>query len=175
MNSTTTTTTSTRWRDYHQRADAVRTLLAGLDADAEELPWDDALAAVFLDRDDLLEALHAVWTRRVLGRVDMELEIGSGTPRESVETAWRATYDDLTALRNLLDRHADSVVARRCVAGEHRLLAVAAGLATLSDPTERSARIGAALVDDLRPLPTETRSPHRSGWLRMFRHAPAAA
>src|SRR5687768_18426482 len=108
------------WQSYHLRADAVRGVLARLDR-STELPWDDDLAAVFLDPDDLLEALHAVWTRRLLARVDLELEQGSGTPRQSVEEAWRATRTQPAALRALLDHHADTDVARRCVAREHRL------------------------------------------------------
>lgn len=175
------TTTSHRtgrsggWDRYHQRADAVRAVLAELDrAPRADLPWNDELAAVFLDRDDLLEALHAVWTRRLLARVDLELEIGTGTPRESVEKALRATAEALPALRALLDQNAGSEVSRRCVAGEHRLLAVAAGLATLSDPAPYSARRGAALVTELLPSAPASRPTKRLPWLRALRHAPTA-
>ena len=174
---TTRTTTSGRsWEAYHHRAQAVRSVLAELDAThSDELPWDDELAQDFLDRDDLLEALHAAWTRRLLGRVDLALETGTGTPEESVRAAWLATRRDLPGLRDLLDRYADSEVARRCVAGEHRLLAVAAGLATLSDPTAHSAALGAALVDSLAPAGVPSRRHSRLGWLKVFRHAPTAA
>lgn len=167
-------TTSTSWQRYHDRADALRAVLARLDtAPAGELPWDDALARVFLDPDDLLEALHAMWTRRLLGRVDVALELGSGSLREAVAEAWQAAVDELRAVRVLLDRHADTEVVRRCAAGEHRLLAVAAGLATLSDPTWHSARLGAALVADLHAPSTSSRVRRLARW-RPLRHTPAA-
>ena len=163
------------WQDYHRRTAGVQAALAALDTGATDVPWDAELAEVFHDRDDLLEALHAVWTRRLLARVDLELETGSGSLHDTVEDAWRATADELTALRSLLDRQAGTDVAARCVAGEHRLLAVAAGLATLSDPVARSSQIGADLVRTFagpRPEPLPTK---RFTWLRAFRHAPTAA
>ncbi|CAA9363572.1 MAG: hypothetical protein AVDCRST_MAG47-381 [uncultured Nocardioidaceae bacterium] len=172
------------WQSYHLRADAVRGVLARLDGSLSSpgslaLPWDDALASVFLDPDDLLEALHGVWTRRLLARVDLELETGTGTPRQSVETAWRATRTQLPALRTLLDRYADTDVAQRCVTGEHRLLAVAAGLATLSDPAPRSAGRGAELVASLQQkrTPTRHRRTHTQRLSRLLgcRHGFAAA
>ena len=68
----TTTRTSSSWQGYHLRAGAVRGVLDRLDrGHLTDLPWDDDLAAVFLDRDDLLEALHGVWTRRLLARVEL--------------------------------------------------------------------------------------------------------
>ena len=174
-----TTQQSTRaggWQGYHLRAGAVNEVLARLDR-SSELPWDERLAAVFDDRDDLLEALHAVWTRRLLARVDLALETGTGTPRQSVEEAWRSTQAELPALRALLDRYEGTEVARRCSAGEHRLMAVAAGLATLSDPAPRSARIGAELVSGLRPSAPRHRRPrpHRFSRLLGCRHLSAAA
>ena len=167
------------WQSYHLRSEAVKGVLARLDRSTGSvgLPWDDDLASVFVDPDDLLEALHAVWTRRLLARVDLELEMGTGTPRGSVETAWRATRTQLPALRALLDRYADTDVAQRCVAGEQRLMAVAAGLATLSDPAPRSARLGAELVATFRrPTTRHRRAPrHRFSRLLGCRHGSAAA
>jgi hypothetical protein len=160
------------WQAYHERAAAVRGVLAALDdVPRPTLPWDGSLATVFAGRDDLLEALHAVWTRRLLGRVDLELEIGAGTLHESVETAWRATCGDLPALRALLDQYTDTEVGRRCVAAEHRLLAVAAGLATLSDPSAYSARLGAALVEAFGTRPPVGSRTRRFPWLRPLRRA----
>ena len=167
---------SSGWESYHLRADAVKGVLARLERSIE-LPWDDDLASVFLDPDDLLEALHAVWTRRLLARVDLALETGTGTPRQSVEEAWRGTRAQLPALRALLDRYEGTEVARRCAAGEHRLMAVAAGLATLSDPAPHSARIGAELVSGFRPSAPRHRRPrpHRFSRLLGCRHLSAAA
>ena len=177
--STTTRTAANGWESYHQRAGAVQDVLTRLPRHrGSALPWDDALATVFDDRDDLLEALHGVWTRRLLARVDLALEVGAGdTPRQSVESAWRTTVRELPALRALLDEYADTEVARRCVSGEHRLMAVAAGLATLSDPTSHSVRRGAELVSSIHPAPAPHRraTSHRLGWLRGCRHVTAAA
>ena len=167
-------TSSASWQRYHRRADAVRTVLAQLDrTPSTELPWDERLGEVFLDPDDLLEALHAVWTRRLLGRVDVALELGSGSPRHAVEEAWRATRQDFPALRALLDRYAGTEVAARCVAAEHRLLAVAAGLAALSDPAPIAARTGAELAASLSAA-TAMPGSRRFPWLRPLRSSPTA-
>lgn len=176
---TTTRDDDNGWQRYHRRAQAVQDVLARLPRHgAPTLPWDDDLAAVFGEPAELLEALHGVWTRRLLARIDLALEMGTGTPQQSVEAGWQATADALPTLRALLDRYADSEVVHRCAAGEQRLMAVAAGLATLSDPAPYSARLGAGLVAGLQTAPPTSHrrtSGHRFGWLRGCRHVSAAA
>jgi hypothetical protein len=138
---------SNAWDIYHRRATALRGVIADLDRSrSSELPWDDELAAVFDDADDLLVALHDVWNRRLAGRVDLALEIDEHESEESVALAWREVADELAGVRRVLDGQTDNPALRHSVRQEHRLLAVAAGLATIGDPLSRSAEAGARLV-----------------------------
>ena len=143
---------SIAWDTYHRRATALRRVVADLDGSGSSTlpPWDDGLAAVFDDQDDLLVALHDVWTRRLAGRVDLALEIDEHEARESVALAWREVADELAGVRRVLDRHADNPVLLPSQRQEHRMLAVAAGVATINDPPSRSAAAGERLVARIR-------------------------
>ncbi len=142
---------STAWDTYHRRASALRRVIADLDrAGSSTLPWNDELAVVFDDPDDLLVALHDVWARRLAGRVDLALEIDEQESGESVALAWREVADELPGVRRVLDRQADNPVLRHSASQEHRMLAVAAGDATISDPLSHSAAAGARLVVRIR-------------------------
>ena len=138
---------SIAWDTYRRRATALRRVIADLDrSGSPTLPWNEELAAIFDDPDDLLVALHDVWTRRLEGRVDLALEIDEQDSVESVALAWREVADELPGVRRVLDRQADNPVLRHSERHEHRLLAVAAGYATISDPLSRSAGAGERLV-----------------------------
>jgi hypothetical protein len=142
---------SIAWDTYHRRATALRGVIAELDrSGSSTLPWDDELAAVFDDPDDLLVALHDVWTRRLAGRVDLALEIDEHASAESVALAWREVADELAGVRRLLDRQADNPALRHSQRQEYRMLAVAAGAATIGDPLSRSAAEGQRLVSRIR-------------------------
>ena len=142
---------SIAWDTYHRRATALRRVIADLDrSGSSTLPWNDELAAVFQDPDDLLLALHDVWTRRLAGRVDLALEIDDHESGESVALAWLEVADELSGVRRVLDRQADNPVLRHSWRQEHRLLAVAAGFATIGDPLSRSAAAGERLVERIR-------------------------
>jgi hypothetical protein len=142
---------SIAWDTYHRRATALRGVVADLDrSGSSTLPWNDELAAVFEDPDDLLLASHDVWTRRLAGRVDLALEIDDHDSGESVALAWLEVADELSGVRRVLDRQADNPVLRHSWRQEHRLLAVAAGFATIGDPLARSATAGERLVERIR-------------------------
>jgi hypothetical protein len=142
---------SIAWDNYRRRATALRRVIADLDrSGSSTLPWGDELAAVFDDRDDLLVALHDAWTRRLTGRVDLALEIDEHPPGASVALAWHEVADELAGVRRVLDRQADNPVLRSSERQEHRLLAVAAGVATINDPLPRSAAAGVRLVARIR-------------------------
>jgi len=139
------------WDTYRRRATALRHVIADLDrSGSSTLPWDDELAAVFEDPDDLLVGLHDVWTRRLAGRVDLAMEIDEHESAESVALAWREVADELAGVRRVLDRQADNPALRRSLRQEHRTLAIAAGLATINDPASRSAAAGERLVARIR-------------------------
>jgi hypothetical protein len=142
---------STAWDTYHHRATALRSVIADLDrSGSSTLPWDDELATAFDNPDDLLVALHDLWTRRLAGRVDLALEIDEHESAESVALAWREVADELPGVRRVLDRNEDDPVLRDSERHEHRLLAVAAGAATIGDPPSRSAAAGERLVARIR-------------------------
>jgi hypothetical protein len=143
------TGTNAAWATVHTRSAALREVVRLLDA-GRPLPWDAATAVVFSDRDDLLKALHELWSRRLNGRIDVALETDDHQLRESVARAWIETVDDLHGVRRVLDAHADEPALRQLERTEHRAVAVAAGLATFADPIAHSATTGAQFVATLR-------------------------
>lgn len=142
---------STAWENYHRRAEALRHVVKDLDRSGSSTPpWDEDLAARFDGPDDLLVALHDLWSRRLAARVDLALEIDEHGPEESVALAWREVADELSGVRRVLDQHDDNPALSRSERQEHRMLAVSAGLATIGDPASRSAAAGARLVARIR-------------------------
>lgn len=149
---------SEAWENYHRRAAAVHDVAVWLDRSrGDQPPWNPTLATAFESPGDLLVALHDLWSRRLLARVDMELENHHGPPAESVAIAWHATAATLPGVRRVLDAHIDHPALESSELSEHRLLAVAAGYAGLAQPVESAAREGRLLVAALR------RSPGRTG------------
>ena len=135
------------WERHHERAAVTRQVLAQLDAAVgADLPWSAPAAAVFDGPDDLLRALHDIWSRRLLARVDNALELAGALDVDVVVEAWRRQRDAMPGLRSLLDHHVDHPALARGQLVEHRMLAVAAGLAALDDAWDRSARVGRELV-----------------------------
>lgn len=144
---------SSTWNTYHQRAAALRDVVATIEANpGNDLPWPDIAAETFRDHDDLLVALHDLWTRRLEGRIDLMLETDDGQLGESVAKAWHAVAGELPGIRALLDRYADHPSLRHHESSEHRLVAVAAGLATLADPVNLAAQAGRAFVTRARQV-----------------------
>lgn len=149
----------------HTRTAAVREVVASLDAGLP-LPGGDTGSGAFADLDDLLLALHGVWSRRLGGRIDVALETDDHSLAESVMEAWVATAADLPGVRRALDEHANRPALRQVVRHEHRTVAVAAGLATFDDHAGTSAAAGARLVSAARSRPTVPTT-RRSRWRRL--------
>ena len=168
---------SNAWDTFHRRATAIRGVVEELDATtATEPTWTDELAEVFDGPDDVLVALHDVWTRRVTARVEMALDLGQDLPAESVENAWFEVAAELPGVRRVLDAHADHQTLRRLDEHEHRLFAIAAGMVAPSDPLDYAARVGRRLVTNLRQQHVEVSVPRprlgeRMGNLIRFRAA----
>jgi hypothetical protein len=159
--------TTPAWTRVHAQAASLREVIAVLD-DGRPLP-DPAAAPVtgaFADRDELLLALHGVWSRRLHGRLDVALETDDHDLAECVRRAWLATADDLPGVRRALDEHLDAPVLQHVLRNEHRALAVAAGLATFDDPRASSAGAGARLVAETRSRTTAP-VPRPSWWRRL--------
>jgi hypothetical protein len=140
----------------HHRSSALRRVVRVVETGAP-LPWDAELAAAYGDRGTLLVALHDHWTRQLLARIDVALELGSGTPQESVALAWRSSVRDQPGVRRVLDDEAEHPVLRSA----HRYLmasvAVAAGLATFDDPASVSVAAGEGFLDSVDATTTAVR------------------
>jgi hypothetical protein len=153
---------STAWDTYHRRADALTGVVAELDRTGRtDLPWDDDLAATFRDRDDLLVALHDLWSRRLMGRLDLALELHD-IPGSATAEAWEAVAAELPGVRRVLDANADHPALARRRATELRMVALAAGVAGLGDSLQRSAARGAEFLAEAQRHELPGR---RDGWL----------
>lgn len=152
----------TTTQELHTRSASLREVVSHLDA-GRPLP---SSALGFAGRDDLLQALHGVWSRRLTGRIDLALETDDHDLEASVGQAWLLTAADLPGMRRVLDEHADDLALRHLLRVEHRTVAVAAGLATFDDPTRVSAGIGARFVAGLRRR-AETPETSMSWWRRL--------
>ena len=101
------------------------------------------------DRDALLVALQDHWSRQLLSRIDVALELGAETPEASVAVAWRSAVRDQPGVHRLLEAEAGRPALR---AGRRSLLssvAVAAGLVTFDDPVAARAAAGERLLASL--------------------------
>lgn len=139
------------WKSYHQRSAALREVVAHLDAGGATDPeWNDDLARVFGDPDGLLRALHDLWSRRLEARIEMALDVGEDLPAECVASAFFEVEAELRGVRRVLDAHAHDEALRKHEQHEHRLVAIAAGMAGPADPLPYAAAAGARLVANIR-------------------------
>jgi len=145
-------TTDSRHRSPVLRA--VREVEAGAG-----LPWDADLAVSYGSRDALLVAVHDHWSRQLLSRIDVALELGADSPEASVAMAWRSAVRDQPGVRRLLDAEADNPALRS--ARRHLLVtvAVAAGRATFDDPTSVSVAAGAQVLAAIDARPADGHRP----------------
>lgn len=143
------------WDLVHTRSASLREVTSLLDA-GRSLPL---AVPGFADRDELLQALHGAWSRRLNGRIDLALETDDQDLAVSVGHAWMLTALDLPGIRRVLDEHADLPSLQPHFRIEHRTVAVAAGLATFDDPGAVSARIGARFVASLRRRTNSVETP----------------
>ncbi|MFI0466546.1 hypothetical protein ACH347_20895 [Saccharopolyspora sp. 5N102] len=143
------------WNDFRRRQQAIQTVLD----DASRNP-SEALTQVpapFLDATDALRALQYKWTQQLTGRIGVALAETDDAPHadrvQAVTAAWRRTAEANPVLRDLLDRHEWDPVLRGDMAREHRLLAIAAGLAEHTEPADDVARVGRAFLQLVRITP----------------------
>lgn len=156
------------WNSYYQRKHAIDEVLDSARRDLQSAL--DTIPSPFTGAGELLAALHYKWMQQLNGRVEVALADTADSPHgdrvEAVTTAWRRTAATNAALRDVLDQHAEHPVLRAANAQEHRMLALAAGLAEHHEAEHDVARVGQAFLQLLRasPAPTEERS--RTGMLR---------
>lgn len=149
------------WETHHRRTALLTEVVTDLDAGAP-LPWNDALADVFGDREALLVALHGTFSRRVLARVDLALELHD-IPSASVAEAWHAVAAELPGTNRILTENADVPALAVPAAKLHRMVATAAGVATLGTSPAVAAAAGRAFVERSLHVVVPAR---RDGWLR---------
>ena len=143
------------WTDFYRRRDALDAVLRAAAGDtAAPLTYDRDL---FATEDDLLAALHYRWMQQLTGRLGLALEGGDGDRVEAVTHTWRALAAEQPVLRAVLDEH---LASRDLVDREHRLLALTAGLADLTEPSDEIAKVGAAFLALVRKTP-DTAAPAR--------------
>jgi hypothetical protein len=155
-----TTVTRNAWETYRHRAAVLRDVVAGLEQDAD-LPWSATIAEAYDDRADLLVALHDLWSRRLAARLDLAMELHD-IPEASIAEAYAAVAAELAPVRRVLDAHAHHPALAHPRANADRMIALAAGLATLADPLAVSASRGAAFRAKAARVVVPAR---RDGWL----------
>src|SRR5687767_9354538 len=114
---------STAWDNHHLRTAQLRDVIERLDRSTDgDVVWDPSSASSFADSDDLLRALHEVWSRRLTAAVDNALEV-EGSDADAVGRAWRRVADQLPGVRRALNLHADHPTLRHQELVEHQMLA----------------------------------------------------
>jgi hypothetical protein len=129
----------------------VRDVAARVDGRRDGLvPWDDELAVVFLDQDDLLVAMHARWHRILAVRIDPLIERGSSGDEFVAE--WRALADDTPGQRLAFERGVLRSTARFRQVSDRQdaALAVAAGLVPAGASPPLAAQVWRAAVSTTR-------------------------
>jgi hypothetical protein len=161
------------WTDHHRRRKALDTVLARAAADpAAPLtaagPDGADVSDVFADAEELLLALHYKWMQQLTGRVGVALAEAERAPdgdrADAVGRAWLATAQAQPVLRAVLDAHLDTTrpALRAAAEREQRMVALASGMAELTEPADQTAAIGAAFITLLRSAPTHTVARRRS-------------
>jgi hypothetical protein len=105
-----------------------------------------------VDRDELLVDLHDHWSRQLRSRIDVALELGAGSPQESVAVALRSALRDQPRVHALLEAEVANPALLASRRSLHSSVAVAAGLSTFDDPASVSAAAGErflASVDEI--------------------------
>lgn len=149
------------WHDHHQRQAAIRAVLA--DAHRDPTTALTTTPSPFIDRAELLHALHYKWTQVLTGYLETALTDDAATDNghvQAVTGAYQRAAADHPALRALLDQHGDEPALHGCRQREHRLLALSAGLAEPDESAPEITRVGSALQQLLRTGPAD--GPRRS-------------
>lgn len=171
------------WGDYYRRRDAIDLVLTrARHHRAAGRPFDelDTVPDAFADREELALALQYKWSQLLTGRVAVALaDAGQAADVDHVDavaTAWRTTARTNPELRALLDGYvADAgptfLETQRY---EQRMVALAAGLADGTEPTDETTRIGAAFLGLVRGRPEHATRTGSSCVEQLFRRLVAS-
>jgi hypothetical protein len=159
------------WNDFYQRREAIELVLRQAARNPEsELAFEEIPAVVreFADREELLLAMQHKWMQMLTGKVAVALDEAEHDPRidgvEALARSWRDLAAEQPVLRRVLDVHtAEAGDALHAAVGrEHRMVALAAGLADPFEPVDEVTRIGSAFVSLIRGTSQETVSRRRN-------------
>jgi hypothetical protein len=170
------------WANFYQRRDAIDQVLAHAKKHpGAGLPThDEAVQAVFADRESLALALQHKWSQILMGHIAAALVDADHTPDidqvEAVAAAWRTAARRQPALRALLEGHTAEAgdEFRRALRAEQRMVAFAAGLAEPTEPANETARIGAAFLGLVRGTPRQPVNRHANPVEQLFRRLVAS-
>jgi hypothetical protein len=109
------------WQHTHHRRRLIDRYLRNERVDEIEMREE------FPERDDLVRALHQRWVTTLEGCLDVQMEIGEGSPMDALRAAYQAAVNHAPALRRVLDREADNPVLAELTRRELSRLAQAAG------------------------------------------------
>lgn len=109
------------WQHNHHRRQLIDRFLRNERVDESEMREE------FPEQDDLLRALHQRWVTTLEGCLDVQMEIGEGSPMDSLRAAYQAAVNHAPALRRVLDRESDNPVLAELNRREQIRLAHAAG------------------------------------------------
>lgn len=153
------------WTDFYRRRDALDAVLELARHNPEgPLPFPMQAAAEFADQGEALLALHYRWSVRLTGRIGLAQAEAERDPAidpvEAVAQAWRTTAAEFPVLRRVLDANADNYggVLKPAIESEQRMLALAAGLADIGEPSAEITRVGAAYLALIRTAPSRDRA-----------------
>jgi hypothetical protein len=142
--------------DTHRRS-TVHRVVRALEEGAP-LPCD-------VDRDELLVALQSHWSRQLVSRIDVALELGAESPGASVAVAWRSALRDQPRVYRLLEDEAGNPALTASRRSLFAAVAVAAGLATFDDHVSVRAAAGERYLASVDAEAMSVHRPSRLGAL----------
>jgi len=97
------------WTTYHRREDAMRDVIAAVDARADgRLPMDlPGVAETFGDDRTLLGALQLRWHTRLAGRIEHEIMRHPDEQEAAALDAWRQTAGEMPGVRAIIDHYTE--------------------------------------------------------------------
>jgi len=165
------------WNDFYRRREAINAVLAQAKRDpGGPLPFEDVpqVTEEFANRAELLLAIQHRWTQLLTGKLAVALDEAEHDPRvdgvQAVADSWRELAEQEPVLRRVLDVHGPDAEDALGEANdrEHRMLALASGLAEPLEECGEVNRIGAAYASLIRSTPRQSTSRRKNSFERLL-------